>query len=319
MADLVVNDKRTAPAGGATRHAAAKKTASDKGRFGDAVFGGFSHLFLFVWALMVVYPILWVVISSFKSDKYIIKEPLSLNPHTLQWDNFSRAWTKGGLGEFFFNTVLVVGGGVFLTMLLGSMAAYVLARYEFPGNRVIYFLFLSGLTLPVYLAIVPLFKGVYNTGVQFPLIGLNSRVMLILVYVAWSLSFTIFFMHSFFRTLPTTVAEAALVDGASHTTLFFRVMLPMAKPGLISIGIFNVLGQWNQWYLPTVLMQDLSGAGKTHEVLAQGLISLSVNQGYKSDWAGLFAGLTMAMLPVLIVYIAFQRQVQAGLTGGISK
>jgi N-acetylglucosamine transport system permease protein len=171
----------------------------------------------------------------------------------------------------------------------------------------------------VYLAIVPLFKGVYNTGVSFPLIGLNSRFMLILVYVAWSLSFTIFFMHSFFRTLPTSVAEAALVDGASHSTLFFRVMLPMAKPGLISIGIFNVLGQWNQWYLPTVLMQDLSGMGKPHQVLAQGLISLSVNQGYKSDWSGLFAGLTMAMLPVLIVYIVFQRQVQAGLTGGISK
>jgi N-acetylglucosamine transport system permease protein len=319
MADLVVNTKRTAPAGGVARHGAAPRAAKEKSDFSDRFFGGFSHLFLIVWAIMVVYPILWVVISSFKSDKYIIKEPLSLNPHTLQWDNFSRAWTKGGLGEFFFNTVIVVGGGVFLTMLLGSMAAYVLARYDFPGNRFIYFMFLAGLSLPVYLAIVPLFKGVYNSGVQFPLIGLNSRLMLILVYVAWSLSFTIFFMHSFFRTLPTTVAEAALVDGASHTTLFFRVMLPMAKPGLISIGIFNVLGQWNQWYLPTVLMQDLSGAGKTHQVLAQGLISLSVNQGYKSDWSGLFAGLTMAMLPVLIVYIAFQRQVQAGLTGGISK
>nr|BFE62282.1 carbohydrate ABC transporter permease [Dactylosporangium thailandense] len=318
MADVVVNDRRTASGGGGSRRAV-PKAAAEPAKIGDKVFGGFSHLFLIVWALMVVYPILWVVISSFKEDKYIIKEPLSLNPHALQWDNFSRAWTKGGLGEFFFNTVIVVGGGVILTMLLGSMAAYVLARYEFPGNRAIYFLFLSGLTLPVYLAVVPLYKGVFNSGVSIPLLGLNSRVMLILVYVAWSLSFTIFFMHSFFRTLPTSVAEAALVDGASHSTLFFRVMLPMAKPGLISIGIFNVLGQWNQWYLPTVLMQDTTGAGKVHEVLAQGLISLSVQQGYKSDWSGLFAGLTMAMLPVLIVYIAFQRQVQAGLTGGISK
>jgi len=133
------------------------------------------------------------------------------------------------------------------------------------------------------------------------------------------LSFTVFFMHSFFGTLPTTVAEAALVDGASHTTTFFRVMLPMAKPGLISIGIFNILGQWNQWYLPTLLMQDPTGSGNKREVIAQGLIDLSVNQGYKSDWSGLFAGVTMAMLPVLIVYIVFQRQVQAGLTGGITK
>jgi N-acetylglucosamine transport system permease protein len=316
---MVVKDNRSAPSGGAPRDGGNAKTAQQEGKVKDAFFGGFSHLFLFVWAIMVVYPIVWVVISSFKDDKHIITEPLSLNPHSLHFDNFARAWTKGGLGDFFFNTVVVVGGGVFLTMLLGSMAAYVLARYDFPGNRVVYFMFLSGLTLPVYLAIVPLYRGVYNVGVSFPFIGLNSRLMLILVYVAWSLSFTVFFMHGFFRTLPTSVAEAALVDGASHSKLFFRVMLPMSRPGLISIGIFNVLGQWNQWYLPTVLMQDLNNASNNHQVLAQGLISLSVNQGYKSDWSGLFAGLTMAMLPVLIVYIVFQRQVQAGLTGGITK
>jgi N-acetylglucosamine transport system permease protein len=142
--------------------------------------------------------------------------------------------------------------------------------------------------------------------------------MLIIVYVAWSLSFTIFFMHSFFRTLPTSVAEAALVDGASHSRLFFSVMLPMARPGLVSIGIFNVLGQYNQWYLPTLLMQGPAGQG-SHRVIAQGLIELSTNQGYRSDWSGLFAGVTMAMLPVLAVYIVFQRQVQSGLTAGVTK
>jgi N-acetylglucosamine transport system permease protein len=287
-------------------------------RFTDAAFGGFSHVFLFIWGLMVVYPLLWVVLSSFKDDAQIIKEPLSLIPNSLHWDNFARAWGQGHIGAFFLNTVIIVGGGVFLTMLFGSMAAYVLARYAFPGNRLIYFMFLSGLTLPVYLAAVPLYKGVFNTGQVIPFLGPNKHTMLIVVYVAWSLSFTVFFMHSFFRTLPATVAEAALVDGASHTTLFFKVMLPMSKPGLISIGIFNILGQWNQWYLPYLLMQPTGSEGK-HQVLAQGLIDLSVNQGYKSDWSGLFAGVTMAMLPVLIVYIVFQRQVQGGLTGSITK
>jgi N-acetylglucosamine transport system permease protein len=284
----------------------------------DGVFSGFSHVFLFVWGTMVVFPLLWVVLSSFKDDAQILKEPLSLIPDALHWDNFARAWGEGHIGAFFLNTVIVVGGGVFLTMLLGSMAAYVLARYDFPGNRAIYYLFLAGLTLPVYLAAVPLFVGTSKLGQQIPLLGTNSYVMLILVYVGWSLSFTIFFMHSFFRTLPHAVAEAAIVDGASHTTLFFRVMLPMARPGLISVGIFNVLGQWNQWYLPVLLMQPSGGEAK-HQVIAQGLIELSVNQGYKSDWSGLFAGVTMAMLPVLIVYLVFQRQVQAGLTGGITK
>ena len=296
----------------------APKAGRRGGRFGERFFNGFSHLFLVVWAVMVVYPLLWVVMSSFKDDAQIIKEPLSLIPNKLHWDNFARAWGQGHIGAFFLNTVLILAGSVTLTMLLGSMAAYVLARYEFPGNRAIYYMFLSGLTLPIYLAAVPLFKGVYNTGIVFPLLGPNSHVMLILVYVAWSLSFTVFFMHSFFRTLPDSIAEAAMVDGASHTRTFFSVMLPMAKPGLISIGIFNVLGQWNQWYLPTLLMQPLGGEPK-HQVIAQGLIELSVNQGYRSDWSGLFAGVTMAMLPVLIVYIAFQRQVQSGLTAGVGK
>lgn len=307
-----------APRAGGPTHRAPTGRRDRFASGGDAVFNGFSHVFLVFWAVMVVYPLLWVVLSALKDDAQIIKEPLSLIPNELHWDNFTRAWTKGHIGEFFLNTVIIVGGGVFLTMLLGSMAAYVLARYSFPGNRVIYYMFLAGLTLPVYMAAVPLFKGTFNTGRIVPFLGLNSHAMLILVYVAWSLSFTIFFMHSFFRTLPTSVAEAALVDGASHTGLFFRVMLPMARPGLISIGIFNVLGQWNQWYLPVLLMNPSGGQHK-YQVISQGLIELSVNQGYKSDWSGLFAGVTMAMLPVLLVYVVFQRQVQAGLTGSITK
>lgn len=292
--------------------------AEARGRgVGGQIFNGFSHLFLAVWAIMVIYPLLWVVMSALKTDSEVIREPLSLIPKSLQWDNFARAWSAG-IDSFFLNTLLVLVFSVTLTMLLGSMAAYALARYEFRGNRLIYWMFLSGLTLPVYLAAVPLFKGVYNMNVVLPLLGPNKHLTLILVYVAWSLSFTVFFMHSFFRTLPDSIAEAAMVDGATHTRTFFSVMLPMAKPGLISIGIFNVLGQWNQWYLPTLLMQSVSGEPK-HQVIAQGLIELSVNQGYKSDWSGLFAGVTMAMLPVLIVYIAFQRQVQSGLTAGVSK
>ncbi|MFU8875054.1 carbohydrate ABC transporter permease [Micromonospora sp. SL4-19] len=301
-----------------SRQSPGRRAGARRVGLGAQVFNGFSHLFLVVWALMVIYPLVWVVMSAFKDDSEVIRKPLSLIPAKLHWDNFARAWTEGHLGSFFINTVLVLAGSVTLTMLLGSMAAYVLARYEFPGNRLIYYMFLSGLTLPVYLAAVPLFKGVYNMGVTFPLLGPNKYLMLILVYVAWSLAFTVFFMHSFFRTLPQSIAEAAMVDGASHSRAFFSVMLPMAKPGLISIGIFNVLGQWNQWYLPTLLMQSLSGEPK-RQVISQGLIELSVNQGYKSDWSGLFAGVTMAMLPVLIVYIVFQRQVQSGLTAGVSK
>jgi N-acetylglucosamine transport system permease protein len=194
-------------------------------------------------------------------------------------------------------------------MVLGSMAAYVLARFEFPGNRFVYFLFVGGMAFPVIMVLVPLFFVLRNMQL------LNTVPGLVLVYIAYSLPFTVFFMTAFFRTLPTSVAEAALIDGASHSRAFFQVMLPMAKPGLISVGIFNILGQWNQYLLPLVLNQ-----GETKQwVLTQGLADLAVQQGYKGDWSGLFAGLTIAMLPVLVVYAVFQRQVQAGLTAGALK
>jgi N-acetylglucosamine transport system permease protein len=269
----------------------------------------FSHGFLVTWGVLVTLPLLWAVVQSVRADREILSDPWGL-PTDLRWDNFARAWTTSHIGDYFLSTLVVVGAGVFLTMLLGAMAAYVLARYPFPGNRFIYYLFVAGLTVPVFLALIPLFFVVRNT------VGLNTYHGLILVYVGYSLPFTVFFLHAFFRTLPTAVAEAAAVDGAGHTRTFFQVMLPMARPGLVSVGIFNLLGQWNQFVLPQVLMQPQSGFDADRSVLAQGLVALAIQQGYRSDWSALFAGMTIAMLPILAVYVAFQRQVQAGLTGG---
>ncbi|MDI3402348.1 carbohydrate ABC transporter permease [Streptomyces cavernicola] len=267
----------------------------------------FSHGMLILWAFMVVLPLLWAVMTSFKDDKSIFSSPWSL-PDTLHFENWARAWTEAHMSDYFLNTLIVVGCSLVGTMLLGSMAAYVLARFEFVGNRFIYFLFVGGMSFPIILALVPLFYVMQNMAL------LNTLPGLILTYIAYSLPFTVFFMTSFFRTLPTSVAEAAFVDGASHTRTFFQIMLPMAKPGLISITIFNFLGQWNQYMLPTVLNSE-----PQNKVLTQGLVQLAVSQGYKGDWSGLFAGLVMAMLPVLAAYIVFQRQVVAGLTAGALK
>ncbi|MBQ0986562.1 carbohydrate ABC transporter permease [Streptomyces sp. F63] len=267
----------------------------------------FSHGMLVLWAFMVVMPLLWAVMTSFKTDREIFTAPWSL-PASPQFENWARAWSQAHMSDYFLNTVLVVGGSLTGTMLLGSMAAYVLARFDFPGNRFLYFLFIGGMSFPVILALVPLFYVLNNLAL------LNTLHGLILTYIAYSLPFTVFFLTAFFRTLPTTVAEAALIDGASHARTFFQVMLPMARPGLISVGIFNFLGQWNQYMLPTVLNTD-----PERKVLSQGLVQLAVSQGYKGDWSGLFAGLVMAMLPVLAAYIVFQRQVVAGLTAGALK
>ncbi|MFD4789729.1 carbohydrate ABC transporter permease [Streptomyces sp. NPDC058459] len=272
-----------------------------------SVLNVFSHGVLVIWAIMVVLPLVWAVMTSFKDDSSIFGSPWAL-PDKLHLDNWSRAWSEAHMSDYFLNTVLVVGGSLIGTLVLGSMAAYVLARFEFPGNRFIYYLFVGGMSFPIMLALVPLFYVVNNMGL------LNTIHGLILVYIAYSLPFTVFFLTAFFRTLPTSVAEAAFVDGASHGRTFFQIMLPMAKPGLISVGIFNFLGQWNQYMLPTVLNTD-----PDKKVLTQGLVELAVSQGYKGDWSGLFAGLVMAMLPVLAAYVVFQRQVVSGLTAGALK
>lgn len=272
--------------------------------------------FLLIWGLITALPLLWTLLSAIKREHEFLNDPLGL-PSGFQWDNFARAWTAANIGQYFMNSVIVVSMSLTLTMLLGSMGAYVLARYDFPGNRIIYFSFVVGLVFPVFLALVPLFFIVQKTE-NIPVIGqflgLSSYLSLALVYAAFSMPFTIFFLTAFFRTLPTTVAEAAIVDGCSHFALFFRVMLPMAKPGIISLALFNFLGHWNQYILPVTLMTD-----RDKKVLAQGIASLAVNQGYQGDWTALFAGLVIALLPVLLVYILFQKKVQAGLTAGFLK
>jgi N-acetylglucosamine transport system permease protein len=276
-----------------------------------------THLALLIWTVLVAVPIVWTFLASVKSEDEIFGNAWSL-PASLRFDNWARAWEQAHIGQYMVNSVIVVAFSTFGTMLFGAMAAYVLARYRFRGNRAIYLLFVSGLAFPVYLALTPLFFVVQNMG-TIPLIGqfigLNTRGGLILVYIAYSLPFTVFFLAAFFRTLPGAVAEAAFVDGASHARVFFQIMLPMAKPGIVSVTIFNVLGQWNQYQLPLVLLTS----DREKWVLTQGIADISTAAGYDADWSALFAALSMAILPMLIVYTLFQSQIQKGLTAGALK
>ena len=274
---------------------------------GDRIFSGTSQVLLMLWAVMVIFPFLWMVMTAFKTDAQIIYSPWEF-PQTLQWDNFARAWNEARIGRYAFNTLIVLSGSLVGTLLVSSMAAYVLARFEFPGRQFLFYLFLSGLMFPVFLALVPLF---------FLLRDLNMTATyqgLILVYIAYSLPFTIFFLTGFFKSLPGEVAEAGIMDGASHFRVFFDIMLPMAKPGLIAMGIFNFLGQWNQFLLPLVLMPD-----QDKYVLSQGLAFLAIQQGYQNDYSALFAALTITMVPTLVVYVIFQRRLESGLTAGALK
>ena len=288
---------------------AARPTAQPRSPAGTGglVFTGIAEVFLVAWAILVIFPFVWMVMTAFKADQEIFFSPWAL-PSTLHWDNFARAWENASIGPYFINSLIVLAGSLTLTLLFSSMAAYVLARYEFPGSKIIYYAFMAGLMFPIFLALVPLFFVVRDLGM------LSTYQGLILVYAAYSMPFSIFFLYSFFRSLPGEIAEAALVDGASHWTIFARVMLPMAQPGLVSIGLFNFIGQWNQFILPLVLVSD-----RDRYVLAQGLAFLAIQQGYQNDWSALFAGLTITTIPLLLVYAIFQGKIEKGLTAGALK
>lgn len=265
------------------------------------------QILLIFWSLVVIFPMVWLTYSTFKTDREIFFSPWML-PQSLQWNNFYRAWFDARIGEYFLNSLIVVIPALFLILSLSAMTAYVLGRFPFPGNRFFFYLFMAGMLFPVFLALIPLFFLVRDLGM------LNTYQGLILVYVAFSLPFSIFFLTGFFRSLPSELHEAAIIDGANQYQVFYKIMLPLAQPGLISIGIFNFLGMWNQYLLPVVLMTN-----SRRFVLTQGLATMLHQQYYRSDWSALFAAVTLIMVPTLLVYVVFQGQIQKGVTVGALK
>ncbi|MFI6942412.1 carbohydrate ABC transporter permease [Streptomyces sp. NPDC050418] len=288
----------------ADRKLVADRRLVSRSNSSDRRFAAISHTMLTIWSVVVIVPILWVVVSSFKTTKEILASPFSL-PETWRFENYANAWSDASIGKYFLNSVIVVVSALVLVMLLGAMCAYILARFQFPGRRLIYYTMLAGLTFPVFLAIVPLFFQLQNLGL------LNTRLGLILTYVAFALPFTMFFLYSFFRSLPHDVYEAALIDGAGDWRAFFQVMLPMAKPGMAAVAIFNFLGLWNQFLLPVALNTD-----QDNWVLTQGMAAYASSQVYGIDYGALFAAIVVTVVPVLIVYIIFQRRIAGSVSQG---
>ncbi|OYN89461.1 carbohydrate ABC transporter permease [Parenemella sanctibonifatiensis] len=289
------------------RFAVRPRTRRTSSRANDIAFGTIAHILLIIWSLIVVLPLLWTLLSSFKTTREIFRSPFAL-PGNLNFDNYARAWNTANIGTYFFNTIIIVGFALVIVMILGAMCSYVLARFTFPGARLLYYLLLAGNTFPVFLAIVPLFFTLQQLGL------LNTRPGLIITYVAFALPFTVFFLYAFFRTLPYEISEAASIDGAGMWQTFFLVMLPMARPGIASIAIFNFLGLWNQYLIPVAI-----NTRPENYVLSQGLAAYSVQMGYQVDYGALFASVVITVAPVLVVYIIFQRQLQGSVSQGTMK
>jgi len=262
---------------------------------------------LIIYAVIVIYPMIWLLSASLKTSYELFTSPWLPTPSP-QWQNFVNAWQIAGIGRYFLNSVFVTSLSMFFILLIGSMAAYALARFVFSGRDAIHTAFISGMMFPVFLGIVPLFLLLGRLGM------LDNYFGLITVYVAYSLSFTVFIMTGFFKTLPGELAEAGLIDGCSQFAVFWRIMLPLAKPGLITAGIFNFFGIWNEYPLALIIITE-----SNLRTLPLGIANLLMVEHYKTNWGALFAGLVIVMIPTLVVYLFFQRQITEGLTAGALK
>ena len=300
---------------------------------------GAKYLLLVAYLVAVVFPMLWVLYTSAKSTQEIYENPFGLPKvimapdaeaaETLA-DNYRRAWTDSHFGSYFGNSIKVVLISLALILLLGSMSAYALARFEFVGQGFLYMLFVAGLLIPMQLILIPLFfqytdiselatEMLRPTAAALGLGQLtvslhDSHAGLILIYVAASLPFTVFVLTAFFRTLPNELREAALMDGASEYRVYSTVMMPLARPGLVTVTIFNFLGLWNEYLFGLVFLQS-----DTLKTLPLGLASISMQAQYKSDFGILFAGLVITMVPTLLVYIFLQERITKGITLGALK
>jgi len=264
---------------------------------------------LIFWSLICIVGFGWIVLTSLKTNRelYSIKSIWAL-PQVLQWENYVRAWSRSKMGSYFLNSIGVSVGAVLLVNLVGSMAAYILARFRFAANRAILMFFILGTAIPVQLLTVPLYL-IFND-----LRLLNSLPALGLVYVATHMPFTVFVLTGFFKSLPSELEEAAVLDGASEYGVFWKVMLPLGMPGIITVTIFNFLGIWNEYLLALMLINE-----PTRMTVPLGLYNLKVTQEYAADWTALFAGFVIVLLPTVIAFIILQERITKGMTVGALK
>lgn len=264
------------------------------------------------YALWVVFPMVWIAYSSLKADAAIFQDAFAFPAiGEMQWDNYRRAWEEARFGGYFINSLLVTVVSVILIVYLGAMAAYALARFRLRGGPLVFWLFLAGLMIPAQLAMVPLFFELRALGL------LNSRWGLILVYTANGLPFAVFILAGFFRSLPRTLYEAAIIDGCGEFTAFRRIMLPLARPGLVTVAIFQFIGVWKEYFFAFMLLGgDLDGSART---LPLGLANLAITAQYETDYGMLFAGLVIITVPILLVFALLQQHLVRGVTAGALK
>ena len=272
---------------------------------GKKVFIILLQLVMLTYVLLIIYPLFNMVMSSFKSTRDIMLNPFSL-PESFSFENYVTIWVDKGFGRYFLNSLLFTGGAMVFVVLFGSMAAYGIARYKFRGNTLLYMLFLSGIMLPLKAAVIPLFQIVKSLGLM------DNPLSVILVFIAMGLPSTVFILSGFMRTIPGELEQAARIDGCSDLRIYSQIVMPITAPSIALVTIYNAVPIWNDFFFPLVFIQS-----DKFKTLPVGLSSF-IGQ-HSTKWDLLFTGLSIAIVPMLLLYLFMSKYFIKGMTAGAIK
>ncbi len=260
-----------------------------------------TYILLLSGFFLVIAPFWYMVITAFKSQTFIFEIPPRLWPEEIIFSNFINVITGENFGRFFVNSLFVAMISTICTVLISSMMAYAFARFEFIGKKIVYYLVLLGMMIPSVTLLIPQFLVVKSLDL------VNTFGGLILIYITMNLSQQTFLLRGFFESIPTELEEAALMDGAGRWTIFTRIILPLSKPGLAAVTIFTFLYCWDEFALAQVLITDSSKRTLP--------IAIALYQAqHLTRWGLVFAASIISFIPVLLVFIIFQKQFTAGIT-----
>ncbi len=264
-----------------------------------------SHGALLVWCAIVLFPLWVLLLGSVKGKTEIYKNPFGL-PEAWQFSNYTDVLASGDFATYFWNTLIVVLVSLFLVILLGALASYALAHWIGNLSRGIFLFFMAGMMLPIKIASIRLLEMIKSIGL------LDTPWSLIPIYVAMGLPISVFILTDFIRQIPHELTEAALIDGAGHFRIFWQLTLPLLRPALATVGIYNLVPFWNDLWFPLIFISS-----EKSKTLLLGVTRLFGQ--YQTDWPKVLAVLTLSALPVVILYLLMSRQFIKGLTAGAVK
>lgn len=263
--------------------------------------------FFLLWAVIVAFPVIWTLYTSLKTDQEFFTNPFAL-PKTPQWDNFVDAWNEGNFGAYFSNSIVTVLVTLAVTLIVVSTTAYALAKFKGRGIRVLEGFYMVAMMIPSVLTLVPLYYMSEEITMNLGIPLTDNLISLSVMYAITGMPFYVFMLTGFMRGINNSLLEAAELDGASQFDIFFRIILPLVKPSLFVVGLLNVMGTWNEYMTALTFLHD-----ESNYTIAIGLSYLTNAGTYDVDYGRLFAGLAIALIPILIMYAIFQKQLQNGI------